>query len=147
MTLWRKSSLSTINCAFTITTSLYTNLFTTTTKPLARMHPGRYQSAQPSTSTGHLRAPAGQYGRPGSTPVVPTRLWKSRGISTGSDVQNTANPASHKNCPSFVQTSHKPCSAGKRVRKPLMLWSKPELSTEEAAFTIYYQFYIHTLVN
>ncbi len=69
-----------------------------------------------------------------------TRLWKSRCISTGSDVQNAAIPASFENCPRFVQTPHRLCSAGNRVCKSLMLWSKRELSTEEAAFTIYYQF-------
>ena len=69
-----------------------------------------------------------------------TRLWKSRGISTGWDVQNAAIFASPKICPPFVPTPHRLCSAGKRVCKSLMLWSKRELSTEEAAFTIYYQF-------
>jgi len=67
-------------------------------------------------------------------------LWKSRGISTGSDVQNAAFFLPSEICPRFVQTSHKLCTAGKRARKSLMLWSKPELSTEALAFTIYYQF-------
>ena len=39
MTLWRKPDLSTQTCAFTITISLYTNLFTTTTKPITRLLP------------------------------------------------------------------------------------------------------------
>ncbi|VXC25791.1 hypothetical protein MASSI9I_60076 [Massilia sp. 9I] len=75
------------------------------------------------------------------------RLWKSRGISTGSDVQNTAIPRLTEICPSFVQAPHKVCAAGKRDCKSLMLWSKRDLSTEELTFTIYYQIYIYVLVN
>lgn len=71
---------------------------------------------------------------------LPGLLWKSRGISTGPDVQNLVFPAGLKICPSFVQAPCKLCTAGKRVCKSLILWSKRELSTEGAAFTIYYQF-------
>lgn len=71
-------------------------------------------------------------------PVLPNPLWKSRGISTGPNVQNTVFSAEPENCPSSVQTPHTRCPAGKRDANSLILWSKRELSTEDLTFTIYY---------
>ena len=167
MTLWRKLVLSTQTCTFTITTSLYTNLFTTTTKTIARpklIHrpvrfttngvqqkqsvrpPGRILFAEPvgldcTARQGRHKLPAGLSwsSKQGKAAESPVRLWKSRCISTGADVQNVLFLGLSEICPSSVPTSHRLCSTGKWRLKSLILWSKQDLSTVNCSFTIYYQ--------
>jgi hypothetical protein len=50
--------------------------------------------------------------------------------------RTTPSTAQRKFCPSFLQFKNMLCSAGKRDRKPLSMWRKMVLSTEECAFTI-----------
>ena len=66
LTLWRKLFLSTADCAFTITTSLYTNLFTTTTKPTTR-HSAWIASNLQAADQQLLCHQSGQKRQPGTT--------------------------------------------------------------------------------
>jgi len=77
------------------------------------------------------------------TPTTGWLLWTNGCISTGADVQNQSFWQRPDFCPTFMQAESKLCPARKRRRKPLMLWSKPLLSTANAAFTYYYQLCIH----
>lgn len=64
------------------------------------------------------------------------RLWKSRCISTGSDVQKRVYWRQAVFSPTSMQGRYNPCPASSRCRKPLILWRKFFLSTTTSSFTI-----------
>lgn len=76
------------------------------------------------------------------------RLWTSRWICTGSDVQKRPICRQAVFSPTSVQAGYNPCPASSRRCKPLILWRKIFLSTTTSSFTITTSFiYTFTTVN
>jgi len=70
------------------------------------------------------------------TDMNTNRMWKSRWISTGADVQNPLFFGKPDFYPRSVTSRRKVCQPGKMERKSLILWSKQRLSTVQWTFTI-----------
>ena len=76
-------------------------------------------------------------------PPMHARLWTSRCISTGCDVQNRPFCRLGVFSPPSVQARYNPCPARSLNRKLLILWSKPILSTVNCSFTITTKLYTY----
>lgn len=118
--------------------ALNTTTKQTREKPRAGPRPRKIAARDPCSTNSTTRTP-----KTSATKKNVNHLWKSRCISTGSDVQNKAFQDKTKICPTSMQARRNPCPGSKLRRKPLMLWSKRHLSTVNAAFTYYYQLCIH----
>jgi hypothetical protein len=69
-----------------------------------------------------------------------TRLWTNPCISTGANVQKRDFQTAREICAPSVQAGYSACSAHRNVAKPLSLWRKSVLSTENCAVNYYYYF-------
>jgi len=147
--LWRKRRLSTERHAFTITINLYTSYrYNNKTNSNGKRQntleaPSPSQKKSPDVKTRasnedekRLQARAVKR-QPYKKIVLQTkRMWKSRCISTGADVQNTLFTDTPTSYPRSVSAKNTVFQPTKKSRKPLMLWSKQTLSTVNVAFTI-----------